>query len=73
MECSIIDAHYAVVGVDIDGSRGVLSWNNEELDAHRKAKEINEKGGDAIIFDMSMTVGEISDNLKKIINKLMFS
>lgn len=57
MRCAMGDATHAVVGTTAptedkpQGTGGVICWHDNELEAHRERKEINEAGGSVRVIE----------------------
>lgn len=64
MRCKMGDAEYALVGRGLKGEGGVVHWHDNELDAHRDAKEINKAGADVRV--VPAPGGELGENVDEV-------
>ena len=66
MRTSCDKATHAIIGIDSGETpcRGILHWHDNEIDAHRDAKDINQQGGFCRVIETpDGEVKEVKDEL----------
>ena len=50
--CAIVDAKFAVCGISVNGTSGILNWFNDIVTACRFKRDVNTAGGNSYVSMM---------------------